>query len=97
MPKHFPAFASLDVDQITLSMGADRNGKTTVHMVLQPAGGEVAMVTAPSVTLWPRCSGDGNFGTMWGPTDITKAKFTLDLNDAPIGDCPNEEFELRGL
>jgi len=64
-----------------------------VHMVLQPAGGEVAMVTAPSVTLWPRCSGDGNFGTMWGPTDITKAKFTLDLNDAPIGDTPNQDFE----
>jgi len=91
--KHFYKHTDLDPAQISFSLGADRNGKTTVSMVYQPAGGEVAMVSAPGVTLWPRVNGDGNFGTMWGPSDITKAKFTLDLNDQPINDVKNEEFE----
>lgn len=92
--KHFYKYADLDVAQIQFSLGADRHGKTTVSMVYGPAGGEVAMVSAPSVTLWPRVSGDGNFGTMWGPADVTKAKFTLDLNDAQINEQDNLEFGL---
>lgn len=90
--KHFYKFVQLNPDEIVFALGTDRTGKTTVSMVYQPAGGDVAMVSAPATTLWPRVSGDGNFGTMWGPTDVTKAKFTLDLNDAPINDQPNNDF-----
>ena len=91
--KHFYKHMDLEPSQIEFTLGADRNGKTTVSMNYQPAGGQVAMVSAPAVTMWPRVSGDGNFGTMWGPQDVTKAKFTLDLNDAPINELPNEEFD----
>ena len=90
--KHFYKHADLNPAEIAFSLGTDRSGKTTVSMIYQPAGGDVAMVSAPGVTLWPRVSGDGNFGTMWGPTDVTKAKYTLDLNDTPINEQPNEEF-----
>jgi hypothetical protein len=44
------------------------------------------------VTNWPRVSGDGNFGTMWGPTDPYKAKYTLDLSDAAINGVPNDMY-----
>ena len=91
--KHFLQFRDLDPAQIAFILGADRNGKVTVSMTLQPAGADVALVTAPAVTLWPRCSGDGNFGTMWGPTDVQKAKFTLDLGDALINEQPNMDFD----
>ena len=91
--KHFIKFRDLDVKQIAFTLGTDRSGKVTVNMTYQPAGGDVAMVTAPAITMWPRCSGDGNFGTMWGPTDVTKAKFTLDLGDTPINEQPNTDFE----
>lgn len=91
--KHFYPFASFDVSQIQFALGTDRNGKPTISMTVAPAGGEVAMVTAPAVTQWPRVSGDGNYGTMWGPSDPAKAKFTLDLTDAPINDQPNVSFE----
>ena len=91
--KHFLPFARLDPSQIIFTLGADRNGKVTVSMSYDPAGGDVALVTAPAITLWPRCSGDGNFGTMWGPTDVSKAKFTLDLSDTMINEQPNEEFK----
>tara|TARA_B100000073_G_scaffold300289_1_gene266653 strand:- start:2231 stop:2917 length:687 start_codon:yes stop_codon:yes gene_type:complete len=50
------------------------------------------MVSAPAITQWPRCTGDGNFGTMWGPSDVTKAKYTIDLCDAEINGKPNTEF-----
>lgn len=90
--KHFYKHTDLNPSEIAFSLGADRNGKANVSMVYQPAGGDVAMVSAPAITLWPRVSGDGNFGTMWGPADVTKAKFTLDLNDTRINDLPNDEF-----
>ena len=55
-------------------------------------GAEVAMVSPACVTNWPRVNGDGNFGTMWGPADIQKAKYTLDLTDAPVEGDENEPF-----
>jgi hypothetical protein len=92
--KDFVHYRCFQPQNIVFTMGVDRQGKNTVNMTHGPAGlQEVALVTAPAVTLWPRVSGDGNFGTMWGPTDISKAKFTLDLNDARINDMDNEEFQ----
>ena len=93
MPKHFIPFMILDATEIQFTMGSDRTGKTVVAMTYGAAGGEVAVITAPAVTMWPRCTGDGNFGTMWGPQDVTKAKFTLDLTDNCINESANGEFE----
>lgn len=90
--KHFYPFKNVNSEQIVFALGTDRNGKTTVNMVYEPAASEVAMVSCPAVTMWPRVNGDGNFGTMWGPTDPTKAKYTLDLNDSHINDEPNADF-----
>ena len=90
--KHFVKHSEVDPARLRFTIGLDRGGKTTIAMVYEPAGAELAMVSAPAVTHWPRVSGDGNFGTMWGPSDVSKAKFTLDLNDAPINEQPNAEF-----
>jgi hypothetical protein len=90
--KHFLRYNQFAPEQVQFSLG-ERNGKVQIAMTYAPAGGEVALVTAPAVTSWPRVSGDGNFGTMWGPSDVTKAKYTLDLNDAPINEKPNADFE----
>lgn len=91
MSRHYIPFEQLEVDEIQFALGNDRSGKATVHMYYKTQ--EVAMVTPACVTNWPRVTGDGNFGTMWGPTDITKAKFTLDLTDAPINENPNFTFD----
>ena len=93
MTKHYIAFESLNVQDVNLAVGADRQGRTSISMTYGPANGDVAMVTCPAVTMWPRCTGDGNFGTMWGPTDVTKAKFTLDITDGAINDQENELFK----
>ena len=92
MTKHYIPYGDLAISQINFTIGQDRSGRTTISMTYAPAGGEVAMVTAPAVTMWPRCTGDGNYGTMWGPQDVTKAKFTLDLTDSPINEVPNDNF-----
>ena len=93
MSKHYVPFAELSIDRVKFAPGTDRSGRTTISMTYSPAGGEVAMVSAPAKTMWPRCTGDGNFGTMWGPQDISKAKFTLDLTDGYINEAPNAEFD----
>ena len=80
-----------DSAHITFTLGTDRTGKPHVKMSYV-TNGDVAIVTPPALTQWPRCTGDGNYGTMWGPTDPQKAKFTLDLNDVAINGVPNEGF-----
>lgn len=92
MAKHFTPYSEIVMCHVNFSLGTDRSGKTTIAMTYAPAAGELAIVTCPAVTLWPRCSGDGNYGTMWGPSDITKAKYTLDLTDGPINDADNTHF-----
>lgn len=79
-------------EDLAFSLGQDRSGKATISMLVTPAMKKVAMVTPPCVTNWPRVTGDGNFGTMFGPADITKAKFSLDLTDAAINAVDNAHY-----
>jgi hypothetical protein len=83
-------FESIDVckwDEVTLAMGTDWAGKPKINI------SNLAIVTPPCITLWPRCVGTGNFGTTWGPTEVTKSKYTLDLTDSVIGDVENSSFD----
>ena len=70
----------------------DKFGKLQITTTLT-GNGDVAVVTPACITQWPRVVGDGNFGTMWGPDDITKAKFQLDLTDAFINNTANPDWE----
>ena len=92
----YTAWESLDVAEVKFALGADRSNKTTISMVVGPACADVAVVTPACVTNWPRVTGDGNFGTMWGPSDINKAKFSLDLTDGPINGSENPDFNKFG-
>lgn len=92
--KSFINFQNVKFDEIQFALGADRHGKPTIQMYIGPDAAEVALVSPACVTNWPRVTGDGNFGTMWGPTDISKAKYTLDLTDGPINEKPNDGFAL---
>ncbi len=95
--RSYTPWTKMPADEISLSLGNDRQGKTTIGMHVGAMCGEVAMVTPACVTNWPRCTGDGNFGTMWGPTDISKAKYSLDLTDGYINNATNEEFKEFAL
>ena len=79
-------------DNVAFTLGTDRNGKASIGMVVHPNCTDVAVLTPACVTHWPRVTGDGNFGTMWGPTDISKAKFSLDLTDTCINGTQNAVF-----
>ena len=90
--KKFVNYQAVVAEDINFSLGTDRNSKPTIQMFMGAAAADVALISPACVTNWPRVNGDGNFGTMWGPTEIAKAKFTLDLTDAAINDVPNENF-----
>lgn len=91
--KTFSQWNTFNTDTIKFALGQERNGKMGVNMFIDDAAREIALVTPACVTHWPRVTGDGNFGTMWGPAEIGKAKFTLDLSDAPVCDAPNANFQ----
>jgi hypothetical protein len=93
MRRTYIPFQNIDADNVRFAMGADSKGKVSVSMSYGASMTNMAIVSPAAVTLWPRCTGDGNYGTMWGPQDVTKAKFTLDLTDTPIDENPNADFE----
>lgn len=82
----------LNVSDIVFTIGADRAGKVQINMIHTGTSSDVALVTPACVTNWPRVTGDGNFGTMWGPADINKAKYSLDLTDCVINEMANPNF-----
>ena len=87
----------IKADDLTFCLGVEKHGKPTINMLLGRNASDVAFVSPACVTHWPRCTGDGNFGTMWGPTDIAKAKFSLDLTDATINEQVNEGFSVMSV
>lgn len=92
---HKRTFVRLDdvkPENFKFTLTTDRQGKAAIHMTSEEHR-DIAFVSPACVTHWPRCTGDGNFGTMWGPTDISKAKFSLDLTDSEINNNENLEFK----
>ena len=90
--RNYTQWSDFPTNDVTFALGADRAGKVAINMLLQPHCTDVAIVTPACVTNWPRVTGDGNFGTMWGPTDVHKAKFSLDLTDGAINGQDNPNF-----
>ena len=94
MKKNFVNWKDFDANYLQFSIGSQQqNGKHHVNMFVGPDASEVALLTPACVTLWPRVTGDGNFGTMWGPAEVKQAKFTIDLTSSPVGDTTNSNFE----
>ena len=90
--RNYQNYVTILADNVNFSMGPDRQGKPTVNVHLAPDHSDVALVSPACVTNWPRCTGDGNFGTMFGPTVVEKTKFTLDLTDQPINGMANDNY-----
>ena len=91
--KQYMQLSAVKPEEIMFSFGSDRHGKCSISMHLGATAADIAFVTPACITHWPRVTGDGNFGTMWGPTDISKAKFSLDLCDQSINNEQNVGFQ----
>jgi|TARA_Y100000389_G_scaffold21207_1_gene18187 hypothetical protein len=91
--RNYIPWEQIDVNEVRFSLGVDRNAKPMINMVVGANCAEVALLSPACVTNWPRVTGDGNFGTMWGPTDISKAKFSLDLTDGAINEVDNPSYK----
>lgn len=86
--RQFTPWTTFDPKEVVFALGQDRGGKPAIHVL-----GQVALVSPAAVTNWPRVTGQGNFGTMYGPSDPTKGKYTLDLTDASINGGTNDGFK----
>lgn len=91
--RNYTNWSEFSSENVTFAIGNDIKNKPVISMMASPGCGDVSLVTPACVTNWPRVTGDGNFGTMWGPTDISKAKFSLDLTDGAINGEPNPHYE----
>jgi len=89
--QHWNTFSA---DNITFNWGLTRNGQPKIVMHDSTNGNDVALLTPACVTNWPRCTGDGNYGTQWGPPDVTQAKYEIDLTDSDIDGSTNENYKI---
>lgn len=78
MPREFVPYATIDPSCIQFAI---KTGSDNLSMVYGQNCLDMAFVTPACITNWPRVTGDGNFGTMWGPAEESKAKYTLDLTN----------------
>ena len=84
-------FTQLEVNEIRFTLN-DRGGKTVITMTMGAANAEVAMRSPSAVTMYPRVNGDGNFGTLYGPTDQSQTQYLLDLSSNDINGHNNMEY-----
>lgn len=70
-----------DPDLINVATVQGRNNKENLYISYGPLHKAICFVTPVCETRYPRVSGDGNLNTTFGPTDVKKAQFTLDLHD----------------
>lgn len=92
--KRFVAFDCLRAEDVNFTLGPERHGKPNIRAYWGADAADLALVSPACVTNWPRVTGDGNFGTMWGPTEISKSKYTIDLTDSPINETANPGFSV---
>lgn len=68
-----------------------RNGRENIYMSYGAQHKALCFITPVCETRYPRCHGDGNLNTAFGPTDPLKAQFTLDLHDPQTSTFPDFE------
>lgn len=83
----FLPVTSIDLAQIHVELhyGKPKAGETKpkpqIKVTYGPARRALALLTPPVVVDWPMLSGDGNFGTKFGPDDVDKAEFRVGISD----------------
>lgn len=88
-PRTFCSLKDLDTKAVSFSLGVDRGGRPTICVT-----GATAFVTCAGVTFWPRVS-ESNYGSAFGPDDVLKSKFQLDITNAPFWNGEeNKDFQL---
>jgi hypothetical protein len=65
----------------TKPASAAGKAKTSVRISYGPARRSIALVTPPCVVDWPMLHGDGDFGSKYGPPELDKAQYKVDVTD----------------
>ena len=56
-----------------------------------PTMRSLAFVSPTAITNYPRLTGDGDYGSTFGPTDIKKARFSADINNWQTDHAPSQK------
>ena len=94
--RDYKHLSQIDVKNVHVAIHGEYNNKPNIHMHVMHSDGrstQIAIVTPACTTHWPRCTGNGNLGTKFAPSDPMKAKYTLDLADDDIDGAPCSGFK----
>jgi hypothetical protein len=73
-------YKTFDINQLHI-VAKIHNNKERISMYYGPKMQSLSFLTPPALTWFPRVTGQGDFGSPYGPDSVEKARFTLDMNN----------------
>jgi hypothetical protein len=89
--------ASFDIALVNFELVQSRASKTktaTIRATYGPDLRPLSFVTPACVVHWPKLHGDGDYGTRFGPSELTKAKYSACATDEDLPSGPNGPMRL---
>jgi hypothetical protein len=68
--------------------------KPKVKITYGPARRAIAFITPAFICDWPRLTGNGNYGTKFGPTELDKAQYTVGVTNRALDDETNQHLDM---
>jgi hypothetical protein len=88
--------ASFDVALVNFELVQSRASKTTtLRATYGPDRRPLSFVTPACVVHWPKQHGDGDYGTRFGPSELSKARYSACTTDEDLPSGPNEQMRLE--
>lgn len=75
--RDYKQLSAINADNVFLTIHGEFNNKpnSLMYVLQKERSAPIALVTPACATHWQRSKGNGNLGTMYGPSDPMKAKF----------------------
>jgi hypothetical protein len=87
--------ASFDIALVNFELVQSRaSTTTTIRAMYGPERRPLSFVTPACVVHWPKLHGDGDYGTRFGPSELSKAKYSACATDEDLPSGPNEQMSL---
>lgn len=90
MASNYIDYKQFDINQLHIFAKVNK-GQERIQMYYGPKMQSLAFLSPPALTKYPMVDGDGDFGTLYGPETIDKARYQLDIHAWDDDNKPSEE------
>jgi len=97
----FVPISEFDIEKVNIDLGPAQQSRNArgpqIKITYGPARRALGLLTPPIVADWPQLTGDGNFNSKFGPTDVDKASYTMGISDKRPAHAGEDNKEVLAL